>query len=295
MSMSESKFEFDIAISLAKEDLVIVEKYADALKNRDVEGRRIKVYFYLWSLEREWGNDRKKQIETYRRHSRCCVVFLSKAYFDNDWTNKELEAILERHHQEGPGCFLPVKLDETRFPGVSTELIYTTLETTESGISKFVDFTVKKLQSLPEPEPTVEGRDYDALISNLTNNAVDEITRIADLPGLKLARYPNLEAGFEAYRNGFSKSDAEVFKNVDSCKHFLQCLNDFRLSWILELRGIKGPQEAPVETAFYRTIRRFWNQRYAGRWGCGIAIILVLCALLFGSLGFAAGVILMRM
>ena len=65
-----------------------------------------------------WGKKLAKELEhLYKNEAPFCVVFLSKAYLESEWTEKEL-GIVTRVAKNKPGYMLPVVLDGTVVPEI---------------------------------------------------------------------------------------------------------------------------------------------------------------------------------
>jgi hypothetical protein len=65
-----------------------------------------------------WGKKLAKELEhLYKNEAPFCVVFLSKAYLESEWTEKEL-SIVSRVAKRKPGYMLPVVLDGTIVPEI---------------------------------------------------------------------------------------------------------------------------------------------------------------------------------
>jgi len=283
-SSQSASFEYDVALSFAKEDASLVEQYAEKLRLKGVN-----VYFYKWSLGEGWGSDaRKRDAEIYRRKAKYCVIFLSEAYLKNDWTIREFEIALERLFQDGEEYILPVRLDDTPFPGLPKHVIYHEFKPDSDSVDKLVEVTIEKLASLSDPSRSEVDKDVWAEIQDyLTDKAERQITEIAD-HCFRQSRRPNYEAAIDAFKNGLTASQAAVLDRPENLHKFVELAGDFRKRWILEVDLAAQPQQQDVEKAFHRTVCFFWAKRGRAFWLIAMAVV----ALVFTGIGFAAAIAL---
>lgn len=108
------EFEFDVALSFAGED----RSHADALAAilRD-EG--VRVFYDRYEQATLWGKDLYQHLQTiYRDRAAYCVIFASQSYAAKLWTKHELRQAQERAFRESREYLLPLRLDDTKIPGV---------------------------------------------------------------------------------------------------------------------------------------------------------------------------------
>lgn len=134
-------FDYDVAISYANEDLKYAQSLADALKARDV-----KFFFFPFEKAKLWGEDLYTYLaDLYSEKARYCVMFLSRHYARKLWTNHERKAAQARAFRENSVYILPIRLDETKIPGISDTVAYVDWE--KEGVSKITDYILKKLDN----------------------------------------------------------------------------------------------------------------------------------------------------
>ena len=113
--MAGDEFEYDVALSFARPDKDIVEKFADLLKSKD-----IKVFHDTYEAGDLWGRDLIDHlVNIYSRKARYCVMFVSQYYPLTKWTKVERTAAQERALRDADEYILPLKLDDTHVPGIT--------------------------------------------------------------------------------------------------------------------------------------------------------------------------------
>jgi hypothetical protein len=81
----------------------------------------------------------------YQDEARHCVMFISKAYVEKDWTNFERKAAIMRAIRERSGYILPLRLDDSEVPGLPDGLGYVDLR--EITLHDAFDLLCKKIGS----------------------------------------------------------------------------------------------------------------------------------------------------
>jgi len=92
--------DFDVALSFASEDRANVDAVAHALHNQGVK------VFYDIIAEDDRGNKNLyiNLSDLHQKRARFTVVFISKAYSDKLWTDRERRAAQTRSVSRGPGA-----------------------------------------------------------------------------------------------------------------------------------------------------------------------------------------------
>ncbi|MCL4251581.1 MAG: TIR domain-containing protein [Anaerolineae bacterium] len=122
LSLEESMYNFDIALSCAGEDTAYVDLVADCLK---ANGTRVFYYKFDHAQIDLWGKDLYVHLdEIYRKKARYCVMFLSKAYAQKLWTTHERRSAQARAFQASKEYILPVRFDDTEIPGIVSTIGY---------------------------------------------------------------------------------------------------------------------------------------------------------------------------
>lgn len=131
--------EYDIAISFAGEDRSIASEIAQKLQHEGV-----KVFYDDYEKANLWGKDLYDYLaEVYSNHARYCVMILSASYERKLWTNHERQNAQERAFRERKEYILPVRLDDTRIPGIRDTVGYIDLRNT--SLDELVGMIMVKL------------------------------------------------------------------------------------------------------------------------------------------------------
>lgn len=106
------RFKYHVAFSYSSADAGYVGRVSAALPEE------IRHFDYRTdeSKAETWGRDLEKQlVHVYKNAALFCVVFISRAYVANKWTQLE-QKVASRVAKRKPGYVLPVLLDETKVP-----------------------------------------------------------------------------------------------------------------------------------------------------------------------------------
>jgi len=115
----KTEYEYDVALSFASEDRGYVQLVAMQLV-----GKGVHVFYDEFESTRMWGKDLLRYLhEVFRYKAKYCVPFLSVAYRQKFWTNHERESACERAAISMNEYILPVKLDDTEIPGISSTVM----------------------------------------------------------------------------------------------------------------------------------------------------------------------------
>ncbi len=116
----EKKYDFDVALSFAGEDRELADALAEILRQRG-----LKVFYDKYEKSTLWGKNLYTYLsDVYQEKARYCVMFLSQHYAAKLWTNYEREAAQARAFRENEEYILPVRLDDTKIPGISSTIAY---------------------------------------------------------------------------------------------------------------------------------------------------------------------------
>ncbi len=131
--------QYDLAISFAGEDRLIVQSYAEAVKNHG-----LKIFYADFEEVDLWGTNLYDTFDTiYRLKAHFCIIFLSRHYATKVWTNHERKSAQARALMENREYILPVKLDETEIPGITSTIGY--LDYYKVGHDGLVKATLEKI------------------------------------------------------------------------------------------------------------------------------------------------------
>jgi hypothetical protein len=126
---------YDVAISFAGEDRTMAEALAEALTSAGVS-----VFYDKYEVASLWGKDLYQHLaDIYTNRAHYCIIFVSAAYAQKLWTNHEFRSAQARAFMERREYILPIRIDDTRLPGVPDTVGYLDWsEHTPHDISAFV-------------------------------------------------------------------------------------------------------------------------------------------------------------
>ena len=160
--------EYDVALSFAGEDRKHAKELADLLKTKDYS-----CFYDENELATLWGKNLYDYLSSvYKDRARYCVMFLSKHYERQLWTNHERQLAQARAFKENREYILPVRLDDTEIPGIPPTIGY--LDLREISIEKVYEVLDKKLSgATPKTDATdqmppsveIDTNEYVLLIS----------------------------------------------------------------------------------------------------------------------------------
>ena len=131
---------FDVAISFAGPQRPDAEKLAHLLRSAGVS-----VFYDNFYPEHLWGKDLVVFFaEIYRKRSRFCVMFVSRAYVDRMWTNHERRSAQARALEEkGSEYILPIRVEDVEVPGLAPTTGHLSLD--NFTIEQIAELLIKKL------------------------------------------------------------------------------------------------------------------------------------------------------
>jgi len=134
-----ASFEFDVTLSFAGEDRDVAEDLASRLREFGV-----RVFYDRYEQANLWGKDLYQHLQlVYRDRAKYCLIFVSKHYAEKLWTRHELRQAQERAFREQTEYILPLRLDDSEIPGLSSTIGYIDLRTND--LSAVEDLLLKKL------------------------------------------------------------------------------------------------------------------------------------------------------
>jgi hypothetical protein len=131
---------YDVALSFAGENRAYAEQVARVL--RDAGAR---VFYDKWETPDLWGKDLAEYLPgVYGGQARFCVMFVSQHYAEKAWPTRERRAAFERAIQEKTEYILPVQIDGTAVPGLSSTIHY--LSATQYSARQVGELAIEKLR-----------------------------------------------------------------------------------------------------------------------------------------------------
>lgn len=117
--------EYDVAISFAGED----REHASQLA-RKLRATGVRVFYDRDEEGQLWGEDLYVHLaDVYGAKARFCVMLVSRHYVGKLWTRHERQSAQARAFRDNGAYILPLRLDDTKIPGLSDTLGYIDLRT----------------------------------------------------------------------------------------------------------------------------------------------------------------------
>lgn len=202
--------EYDIALSFAGEDRDLVEQVAVGLRRR-----RVHVFYDKFEQAGLWGKDLYQRLfDLYSSGSKYCVVFVSEHYVSKPWTRHEIKAAQARQLVAESEYILPVRLDDSRLPGLAETVGY------------------------------VDARDLDA--EGIVQLIMEKLGRTSP----KLFRGMNLGHDIHPMRSALDELDPALFEEI--CAEILKCFR-FRTAAEEVIESSALARAAPIGRGSIRT------------------------------------------
>lgn len=135
------EYEYDIALSFAGEDRGIAEEIAERLSKKS-----IRVFYDNFETSALWGKNLYEHLTyIYSEAARFCIMLLSENYARKSWTNHERQSAQSRAFREQQEYILPIKLDDTKIPGLLETVGY--ISYPDHSIDEIVNLIIRKLNS----------------------------------------------------------------------------------------------------------------------------------------------------
>jgi hypothetical protein len=131
---------YDVAISFAGPERSLAHELA-----RRLQASGIVTFYDEFYPEQLWGKDLATLFDRiYRKDSRFCVIFASKAYTQREWTHHERRSAVARAVAErGREYILPIQVEPVELDGIPPTIGYLSLN--DFSIERIADLLVKKL------------------------------------------------------------------------------------------------------------------------------------------------------
>ena len=143
----EREYEYEVALSFAGEQRNYVKRVSDEL-----ERLGIKHFYDNKEKVKLWGKNLTQYLDRiYYQDSKFFIPFISKEYASQNWTRWEMCSALERNMMENRTDFqqyiLPVKLDDTRIPGIWGSVAF--LDARQYGPEQLAARIYEKIRGVP--------------------------------------------------------------------------------------------------------------------------------------------------
>lgn len=142
-SSPASEHKYDLVVSFAGEDRAYVKQFVDRCKEHGYA-----VFYDEDETDALWGEELTEFFaDVYERQSRFAVMFISEHYARKAWTIHERRSILQRALEQAPSgtgpYLLPVRIDDTKLPGVRNSIGY--MDSRSRPLDEIVGAVRKKL------------------------------------------------------------------------------------------------------------------------------------------------------
>lgn len=138
---SKKDFDYDVAISFAGEDRIYAEQLSKELSKYGV-----RVFYDDFEKAEIWGKNMFTYLtEIYENKAEYCIMLLSQYYNAKRWTKLEREAAQARVFSQDREYLLPIRLDDSRVPGILPTIGY--LEWEKEGLDEIVRCILQKLKN----------------------------------------------------------------------------------------------------------------------------------------------------
>jgi|GEM_PF-1980811 hypothetical protein len=187
MPESQQEKQYDVVISFAGEDRAYAKQLADLLQKDGFH------FFYdAYEEDELWGKDLYEHLSyIYSQAGKYCVMFLSKHYAAKQWTRHERRAAQERAFKENKEYILPIRIDDTKIPGILDTVAYQDLR--EKNIEEIYGILKRKL--LPSEKPVTASPELNLKETlNLSDHAIVLLRFLSDKSEHALSNDPLLSA-----------------------------------------------------------------------------------------------------
>jgi len=140
-STTDIPANFQVAITYAGSDRVVAQQLAETLRDRGLT-----IFYDRFYPEYLLGGDLAEIFDDIFRHrSLFCVMIVSEAYRDREWTRHERRSALARAVKEnGNAYILPLRLDDTDLPGLPSTIGY--LSFRDYHVDEIADIIYRKVR-----------------------------------------------------------------------------------------------------------------------------------------------------
>jgi hypothetical protein len=136
----ESSTRIDVALSFAGPERYFAESVA-----RHLEAFGLEVFHFSDEQERMdllGGHLKETLTSVYGHQARYCVLFLSKAYSESEYTRHELNAMVKRLNGGDRSFILPLSFDRSTFPELADLVYESCREKTPAAVARFLFYRI---------------------------------------------------------------------------------------------------------------------------------------------------------
>ena len=148
------RFEYDVALSFAKEDEPVARKLGELISTKN-----IKVLYNEYEASQLGGGNFVTHIaELFRTKAQYCLLLVSKHYPLEKWTAAERTSAQQHALRDADEYILPIRLDDTNMPGMEEAKGYHDLR--QGSIEHFAEWLDNKFnEAKPQSGPPEESHD----------------------------------------------------------------------------------------------------------------------------------------
>jgi hypothetical protein len=106
---------FDVALSYSGKNRAEARALAVAIQRRNLT-----VFYDEWFKADTWGEELTQLLPQLYLNAKLCIPLISRDYAEGPYTKREFQAVLEKELRSGVVAMLPIRLDDTQMPGLST-------------------------------------------------------------------------------------------------------------------------------------------------------------------------------
>jgi hypothetical protein len=144
---------FDVALSFSGKNRTEARTLARAIQQRNLT-----VFYDEWFKADIWGEELTQLLPQLYLNAKLCIPLISRDYAEGPYTKREFQAVLEKELRSGVVAMLPIRLDDTQMPGLSTARAFLDYNAEScDAIAEMVAARVAKLGGQKETPALVDG------------------------------------------------------------------------------------------------------------------------------------------
>jgi hypothetical protein len=162
-------YEYDVAFSVATEDIKVAEAIAKQLRIAGIK-------YYLFTEENAIGKNLKAETwDIYRDQSQFILLLISKHYVERYWSTEEFQ-VVETVKRKGHPFIIPIRMDDTIVPGLSTNNIFLKWENNPAEIVNYITGPIlnshKERLKLKKQKSDAKLKDKKPLPNNIYKDSI---------------------------------------------------------------------------------------------------------------------------
>jgi len=134
--------KFDIALSFSGKNREVAHNLAKAIQSKGLT-----IFYDEWFKADIWGEELTQLLPQIYLNARICVPIISADYIKGPYTKREFQAILENELNADNVILLPIRLDDTKVPGLSEAKA--SLNYHDESLDEIANFLKKRIAETP--------------------------------------------------------------------------------------------------------------------------------------------------